>query len=490
MDTNLQRNDELSENMGNLENTERKPVYSQDFENPEQNPEYSDEKPIIVSGARASAIRILSRFERSDSYIDKLLDYEFKHGSLSVLDKGLLNELVHGVIRWKAKLDWVLVGFYHGDYLKCLNIVKNAMRVALYQIIYLDRIPIPAAINESVEIVKRVQGDKTAGIVNGVLRNISRNLDNIRYPEREEDFTYYLSVMFSHPRWMVKRWLERFGEIKTEKLLYVNNRRPYNIIRVNKLKATNEQVEEVLKQHEMHYFESQYFKDSYLIKSNKPEIPTLDMFKEGWITIQDTSASLAAYLARPKEGWTVLDLCAAPGGKSFFLAEQMNDNGKVMAVDQYKSKLTFIDEGAQRLGLKSITSYLADATNLELEEQVDLVFADVPCSGLGTLSKKPDIKWKREREDILVLADMQKKILDAAVRLLKPGGVLIYSTCTIEPEENEENIKWFLEKYPQFEIDPADNYLPQDVCKNGFMEILPHIHYIDGAFAARLIKKQ
>jgi 16S rRNA (cytosine967-C5)-methyltransferase len=168
----------------------------------------------------------------------------------------------------------------------------------------------------------------------------------------------------------------------------------------------------------------------------------------------------------------------------------MNDNGKVMAVDQYKSKLTFIDEGAQRLGLKSITSYLADATNLELEEQVDLVFADVPCSGLGTLSKKPDIKWKREREDILVLADMQKKILDAAVSLLKPGGVLIYSTCTIEPEENEENIKWFLEKYPQFEIDPADNYLPQDVCKNGFMEILPHIHYIDGAFAARLIKKQ
>ena len=198
---------------------------------------------------------------------------------------------------------------------------------------------------------------------------------------------------------------------------------------------------------------------------------------------------MAAFLAQPKEGWTVLDLCAAPGGKSFFLAEQMNDKGKVIAVDQYKSKLSFIDEGSERLGLTSITTVLADATTLELDEQVDLVFADVPCSGLGTLSKKPDIKWKREREDITILADTQKKILDSAVKFLKPGGVLIYSTCTTEPEENIDNIKWFLEKYPEFEIDPAEKYLPIDVCKNGFMEIYPHIHYIDGAFAARLIKK-
>jgi len=155
-----------------------------------------DEEYRILSGARHSAIKILSRYERSDSYIDKLLDYEFRTENLSQLDKNLLNELVHGTIRWRAKLDWVLIGFYRGDFLKCLNIVKNAMRVALYQIMFLDRIPVPAAINESVEIVKRIQGEKTAGIVNGVLRNIARNLENIRYPNKDDDVIYYFSVIF------------------------------------------------------------------------------------------------------------------------------------------------------------------------------------------------------------------------------------------------------------------------------------------------------
>jgi len=451
---------------------------------------FIDEDYGTISGARHAAVKILSRFERSDSYIEKLLDAEFRLGNLSSLDKGLLNEIVHGVIRWKAKLDWVLVGFYHGDFLKCLNIVKNSMRVALYQILFLDRIPIPAAINESVEIVKRIQGEKTAGIVNGVLRNISRNIDNIRYPDKNEDIGYYLSIMFSHPRWMVKRWIERFGEIKTEKLLFVNNRRPYNTIRVNQLRSSVDEVTNVLKANEMHYFPSALLPESIAVKSHKPDVPNMDIFKDGKVTIQDTSASLAAKLAAPKEGMTVLDLCAAPGGKSFYLAEMMNDKGKVIAVDQYKSKLHFIEEGSTRLGLKSIEVRLADATKIEINEDVDIIFADVPCSGLGTLAKKPDIKWKREREDITVLADLQKKILESAAKILKPGGVLVYSTCTIEPEENVENIQWFLDNHPEFEIDPADKYLPEDICKGGFMEIFPHVHYMDGAFAARLIKKR
>ncbi len=463
---------------------------SQTSENNQNNRDnQNDEDRRIISGARSAAIRILSRFERSDAYVDKLLDYEFRVGNLSSLDKGLLNEIVHGVIRWRAKLDWVLIGFYHGDFLKCLNIVKNAMRVALYQIMFLDRIPIPAAINESVEIVKRIQGDRTAGIVNGVLRNIARNLENIRYPDRDDDPIYYLSIIYSHPRWMVKRWVERFGEEKAEKLLFVNNRRPYNTIRINTLKSNYEEVKKVLDNNNMYYFQSNFFPTSIVVKSYKPEIPSLAIFKEGKITIQDTSATLAARLASPKEGMTVLDVCAAPGGKSFCLAEQMNDKGKVIAIDKYPSKLRFIEEGAERLGLTSIETMSADATNLEIEEPVDMIFADVPCSGLGTMSKKPDIKWKREVEDIIGLADLQKRILDSAVKNIKPGGVIVYSTCTIAPEENIENIKWFLDKYPDFELDPAEKYLPPEVCNNGYMQIYPQIHHIDGAFAARLIKK-
>jgi 16S rRNA (cytosine967-C5)-methyltransferase len=449
----------------------------------------SDEQNRIISGARSSAIRILSRFERSDAYVEKLLDYEFRVGSLSPLDKGLLNEIVHGVIRWRAKLDWVLIGFYHGDFLKCLNIVKNAMRVALYQIMFLDRIPIPAAINESVEIVKRIQGDRTAGIVNGVLRNIARNLDNIRYPEKNDDIIYYFSIIYSHPRWMVKRWVERFGKEKAEKLLFVNNRRPYNTLRINTLKSSPDEIIKILQEYNMHFFQSNYLSTSIVVKSYKPEIPSLDIFKEGKVTIQDTSATLAAKLASPAEDMTILDVCAAPGGKSFCLAEQIKNNGRVIAIDKYSSKLRFIEEGAERLGLGAIKTMTADATDLKIDKPADLIFADVPCSGLGTISKKPDIKWKREVEDIKMLVDLQRKILENAAKNLKPGGVLIYSTCTIEPEENTENIEWFLENHPEFSIDPAEKYLPHEVCKNGFMQIFPHIHYIDGAFAARLIKK-
>ena len=459
------------------------------MEENQENLVINDESKGIFNGARAAAIRILSRFERSDSYIDKLVDYELRTGNLNEFDKNLLTELVNGVIRWKLKLDWILVGFYHGDFLKCLNLVKNAMRVALYQILNLDRIPVPAAINDSVEIVKRIQGEKTAGIVNGVLRNIARNLDNVRYPVKEEDPIYYLSVMYSHPRWMVKRWVDRYGENEAEKLLFTNNRKPYLTLRVNKTKTTTEDVINFLRNKNFSFFVSPYLKDSIVVRTPRIDITSLEIFIDGWVTPQDTSASLAALLAQPKPGYQIIDLCAAPGGKSFYLAELMNNEGEIIAVDQYKSKLRFIEEGAQRLGINCIKTINDDARTMKLDMQFDIVFADVPCSGLGTIAKKPDIKWKREREDIYLLVETQRKILESGAEMVKPSGALIYSTCTIEPEENQDNISWFLEKFPEFTIDPAENYLPPQVCKDGFMQIFPHIHNTDGAFAARLLKK-
>lgn len=442
----------------------------------------------FMNGVRPTAIKILNRFERSDSYIEKLIDKAIKECKFNELDKSLLTELVYGVIRWKAKLDYVLVGFYFGDYLKCLNVVKNAMRIALYQIMFLDRIPLYAAVNESVEYVKRIQGEKTAGIVNAVLRNIARNIDNIRYPEREEDLVYHLAVMYSFPRWIVKRWLEYFGETNAEKMLFTSNRKPYITLRVNTYKTTTNFVVSELKKMNIPFFVSPYYQNSLVIRNPRFNVANHSLFTEGYVTIQDTSATLAALLANPQKDQLIYDMCAAPGGKSFVLAELMENTGKIIAIDKYPSKLKFIEEGAKRLGLTNIEIHNGDATDLIFDEKADIVFLDVPCSGLGTIAKNPDIKWKREREDIYKLAEIQKRILANATKNVKIGGVIIYSTCTTEPEENEQNIDWFLQQFPNFKLDPAENYLPEKLCENGFLRTLPFKHYIDGAFAARLIR--
>lgn len=450
--------------------------------------ELSEEKKSKLNWVRYLAVRILSRYERSDSYLDKLLANELKNNELTQQDKALLTELINGVVRWKLKLDWALTGFYNGDYQKCLNFVKNAMRVGLYQIMFLEKIPAYAAIDESVEIVKQIQGERTAGMVNAVLRNLHRNLDKIRYPDREEDLVYYLATVHSHPKWMVKRWLERFSEEETEKLLIANNQRPYIPIRVNTLNSSIDKIKFLLDKNNVEYVQYEYLPQTFLLRNPKFDITSTEIFQNGEITIQDPSASLAVLLANPKPGYNVLDIAAAPGGKSFFLAELMKNQGKITAIEKYSSKIKSINEGLQRLKLSIIDTLVEDARKLRLQEKVDLIFADLPCSGLGTLRKKPDIKWKRDIDDIPKIVELQKEIISNAVRFMASGSVLIYSTCTIEPEENQEVVYWLLDNFKDLKIDPAENYLPPEVCKDGFMQTFPHIHGIDGAFAARIIK--
>ena len=446
----------------------------------------SDSEKVLYQGARGAAIRILSRFERSDSYLDKLLEYELRNGGLSNQDKALLTELVNGVIRWMAKLDWVLNGFYHGEFDKCMTPVKNAMRIALYQIMFLNKIPHAAAINESVEIIKRIKGEKSAGIVNAVLRNITRNIDNIRYPKPEEDIVWYFSVMYSHPRWLVKKWIERLGEEQTELLLKANVNRPALTLRVNNLRSHTEEITEWMQTQEIPFNISKIHGHSLLVSSLR-DIAASDLFKEGKVTVQDASASMAALLSDAKPGMSVIDLCSAPGGKAFYVAELMKNEGTIIALDKYEGKLRFLEEGAGRLGI-SILQAIAEDARTFTHEQVDLVLADVPCTGFGTLSKKPDIKWKRMNDDFQKLIPMQRAILRNAANLVKPGGAIVYSTCTIEPEENENNIAWFLEECPNFKLEHAETYLPIEVCEDGFMKTMPGKHNTDGAFAARLIR--
>jgi len=466
------------------------------LEHPDKNfPYYTNVDKRIYNNARALAIKILVRCERSDAYLDKIIDFELRQNELIDKDKALLNEIAHGCIRWLRRLDWFLNGFYRGQYEKCMSDVKNAMRVALYQILFLNKIPYAAAVNESVEYIKKVRTDKHAGVVNGVMRTLIRTLDSLVWPTREIDEVNYLGIIQSHPNWLVRRWVQRFGFDEAEKLCAANNIRPKLTLRVNRTKITTEQLENHLKELGIEYKRGKYL-DYFVHIRMMSRIYDDEFFKNGHFTIQDESAGLMSQLLNPSETDLVLDVCAAPGGKSSHLSELMNGKGRIIAIDKYQKKAEIMKGNFQRLGITNILVFHEDLNEPRtdmLKEKivggVDKVLVDAPCSGLGVLTKKPDIKWKRESEDILKLQNIQVEILDKASQYVKPGGVLVYSTCTTEPEENEDVVMKFLELHSEFKVDSAAQYVSKEVVnENGFIEVFPHRHNIDGAFGARLIK--
>ncbi len=439
----------------------------------------------LFHGARGLAVKILNRVERTDAYLDKLVNNELRSHELSDQDKGLLNELVTGVVRWQIKLDWVLNGFYRGNFPKADVNVKNAMRVALYQLMFLDRIPHHAAVNEAVEFVKRLRNERYAGIVNGVLRNIERHLHEIRYPDRNETLEHYLSVFHAHPIWMVKRWLERYGEEQTEKLLIANNQKPPLTIRINKIKIQPAEFISLLDKEGFDYTPSSYL-DYYVHLQGASGMAQLDLFRKGYFSIQDESAGLAGKLLDPKPHERIIDLCSAPGGKAMHLAEMMNNTGEVIAVEKYPARADLIKSAAERLGVTNIKIVAEDANSFDAAI-ADRVIVDVPCTGLGVVRKKPDIKLKRDVSDIPKLTKLQYILLVKAASLTKPGGILVYSTCTIEPDENEAIVQRFLENNKNFAIDDPTSFVNKDfITGRKTVETYPHMHTMDGSFAARL----
>ena len=442
----------------------------------------------IYSGPRGAAVKLLNRIERTDSYLDKLLDAELKSKDIPDIDKSLFAEIVHGVLRWQGRLDWILNGFTHGNFLKSEVNIRNALRVALYQIMFLTQVPQYAAVNEAVEFVKKIRGEKFAGFVNAVLRNIIRTLDAIHYPDPEEDLVQYLAVYYSHPTWMVKRWLDRFGRQETEKFLSVNNEIPDLTLRINKLKITPSDFLALLEKNNINFQGSSYI-DYFIRVKSLSGISQLNIFQSGFFTVQDESAAFPVLLLDPKSGERIIDMCAAPGGKTTFIAELMKNEGTVVAIDKYESKLNLIKASCQRLGITNVETLAADSSELTIEP-ADRILVDAPCSGLGALRKKPDIKWKREPEDIQKLTIRQLSLLENASRLLKQGGILVYSTCTTEREENNEVVEKFLQKHPEFVVENATYYVNKSVVtSDGFVETYPHHHHLDGSFAVRLVKK-
>lgn len=453
-------------------------------------------KKPLYADARSLAVKIITRCERTDSYLDKLIDTELKNDTLNDFDKALLNELTHGVIRWMRRLDWFLNGFYRGSYEKCQPEVRNAMRVALYQIMFLNKIPYSAAVNEAVEFVKRLHGDKHAGVVNGLLRTIIRTLENLVWPTRDVDEVNYLGMVQSHPNWMVKRWIQRLGFDDAEKFCEFNNKRPILGLRVNKLKSNIDEVETYLNNKGIATRRGANI-DYFLTIKSMGRIYTDEYFKNGYFSVQDESAGLVSTLLDPKPGDLVMDLCAAPGGKTMHMAELMNNEGKIIAIEKYSSRAKALETNIKRTNVTNTQvvydSILAPETSLLREEllgKADKILLDAPCSGLGVITKKPDIKMKRELEDIQKLQKLQMELIMESSKYLKPGGVLVYSTCTTEPEENFDVIKCFLEKNPDFKIDSAERFVKNKkiVTKEGYIETYPFKNYIDGSFSIRLVK--
>jgi 16S rRNA (cytosine967-C5)-methyltransferase len=443
----------------------------------------------LYQGVRGLAVKILNSVERSDAYLDKLLDREMHGSELSGPDKALLFEIVHGVVRWMGRLDWVLNGFYKGQFSKAIPNLKNGLRVALYQILFLDKVPDHAAVNEAVEFVKKLQGQKSADLTNAILRNIIRSKNAIRFPDPNEDLPGYLSAFHSHPSWMVKRYLNRFGREATEKLLSANNEKPFLTLKINSLKVNSEEFSQLLHTVNLKYTPGKYLPEFFKL-SNLTNITAWKYFVDGYFNIQDESAGIACRMLDPQPGMRVLDLCAAPGGKTMFIASLMQDIGELVALDRYESRLDIMKKNITRMNFHCIKTIAIDAMEYE-GNNYDRVLADVPCSGTGTLSKKPDIKWKRDLLDIHKMTDLQSKLLAKASKLVKPGGIVVYSTCSIEPEENFSIVEKFLLANPEFILLNAGEIFPESlVDQNGCTQTFPHVHLMDGAFAAKLMRKK
>ncbi len=436
--------------------------------------------------ARYLAVQILNRIENTSAYADITLAHELSDTNMSVLDRHFVTELVNGTIRWLSRLDWIIRIYFQGDYEKCPLKIKNVLRTALYQMIFLDKVPHYAAISEAVALTKKLKGAFWGRKVNAILRSIARNLNEIEYPDVKTKPVEYLAIRYSHPAWLVKKWFERLGFEETKNLLQINNIPPKHSLRVNTRKISVQDLQIRLQKFDIETTNSAYVNEC-LITERLPNLDNFPLFQDGLFSIQDESAALIARLVDPQPGELVLDLCAAPGGKTMHLAELSNNSGRIIAVDIHLNRLQLVRHATQRLGHDTIFLVNADASQISGIKS-DKVLIDAPCSGLGVLAKRSDARWKKTPEQLFELGIVQRAILNNAAGLVKTGGHLIYSTCTIEPEENERQVQRFMKDHPEFKIDfPADRFHQKLLKENKYIFTIPHIHHIDGSFATRLI---
>ena len=420
------------------------------------------------------------------------LDRALSRHELSPLDRGLATEIVYGVTRRRNTLDWAL-GLVLSRPLEGLDPwTRNALRLGAYQLLYLDAIPAHAAVNEAVELGKRYGHAGIAKLINGVLRNLARRLPALPYPDPATDPVAHLALRHSHPEWLVRRWLARFGFAETVALLEADNAAPAFTIRANRLRTSREELLAQLGREGVVAEPGRYHPQALNLLEH-PAVTEIRAFDQGLFTVQDETSMLATAALDPRPGNTVLDACAGMGGKTTHLAELMGNDGRVIAADIHPHKLEKLREAAVRLGVEIVEARQADARELggELEGRADAALVDAPCTGLGVLRRRPDARWRKRESMLGEMPELQYEILVSAARCLRPGGVLVYSTCSIEPEENGAVVRRLLSQLPGFSPDPLQPHLPNALGPDlgpgaSELQLLPHRHGVDGFYVARL----
>lgn len=443
---------------------------------------------IWNGNVRDAALSILLAVDKNQAFSNLLLHQTIEKYNIEQNDRALLTEITYGTLQRKFTLDYYLKPFIRG---KVELWVRWLLRLSVYQIQYLSRIPEHAIVNEAVEIAKRRGHKGIASMVNGVLRSILRkgvpSVNEIKKPIER------LSIETSHPEWLVQHFVESYGMTKTMEMLHENNEPPNQSVRVNELKCTVDEAIELLNDEGLEVVRSNYVSECLYVLGGVAS--RTKAFQQGFITIQDESSMIPVNVLNPQRGWAVLDMCAAPGGKTTHIAEKMKNEGTIIATDIHAHKLQLINELSARLGITIIKTEKVDgrtAAEKFEKESFDGILVDAPCSGLGVLRRKPDIKYTKRKEDFEKLHEIQLHLLNNAAVLLKKGGRLVYSTCTVNVDENERTVKQFLKDHPEMKLEPIKNLSPKLVEKqqHNMLQIFPQDFHSDGFFIASFIKNE
>lgn len=461
----------------------------------------------VGKSSREVALEILCRVEEEKAFAKILLDHSLQRYNFNDRDRAFLTELVYGTLRWRKQLDWIVKQSSSRKLSRLSLVIRNILRLGAYQLVHLDRVPVWAAVNESVELARKYSRPGMVRLVNALLRSLVRKKDDISYPDLEKNPLTHIAIKYSHPEWVVSRWMEILGVKETLELCQANNQVPPLSIRVNTLKVSREELESWLKREDIEVERSIVVPEGLRIHGYPP-LTSLEAFRRGWFQMQDESSILVGHIvaARPKE--TVIDACSAPGGKTTHLAALMENQGKIIALDVYPHKLKLVESACQRLGVTIVETRLTNVQQPipEFKEIADRVLVDAPCSNLGVFRRRADARWNIDPQRASLLPNLQLEILENVSCWVRPGGVLVYSTCTIEPRENQELVRQFLNKHREFSLENIQTYLPEVAAQNdalreetlkfrslitsavqdSMLQTYPHRHGIDGFFIARL----
>lgn len=434
-----------------------------------------------------------TEFSERSASIDILIEFDLKHildysyaDELEPRERAQVREYVQNIFRRRSYLDFLIDHYSSIGVDEMKAELKNILRLGIYDLLFMDSTPDYAAINEAVEIAKEMLGSKTGDLVNAIMRNLQRDLDNLPKPAYK-DRTKLVATTFSHPEWMVARWSKRFGEREAFQLMQANNTRPNYYVRVNTLRTKPENFELRMDKMGVEFEASEWLPNFYKVDSVQPFIEK-GLLAKGLCQVQDIAAGLAPFVLDPQPGEKIYDLCAAPGTKSIMISDLTEAQSDILSVDISADRLEKLAESAISHGAENIKIRRGDVLELSLP-LADAVLLDAPCTGTGVLSKRADLRWRRDEEGLRKAVELQEQLLEEAANMVKVGGRLVYSTCSLEPEENMEQIQKLIDKMDDnFELQPLEDFVPEEVLTEDGLayQTFPHKHGCDGHFGVLL----